>query len=403
MEVSNLQNDIEDIQSIAIVPTILDVVCRATGMGFAAIARVTEDTWLTCGVLDNIPFGLSVGDELELNTTFCKRVRESNKLVVIDHVDKDEVYFNHPIPLQYGFQSYISVPIVRNNGEFFGTLCALDLKPNKLKNAKVIDMFTMFSQLISFHLDAVKTMRSQANIIKHKEGELATYDFISSHDLQEPLRKIEILSSTIETREGEKLSLEGKKYFKSIRKAATQMRNILNDLLKYSQNDFNPKRFQEQDMEKLVERVRFRLSEEFDSSDATLKLGTLHPLQVMPVQMEQLFYNLFSNSVRYRDSERKLVIEVESRTGPGSDFNIEDLDKNLRYCEITVRDNGKGFDQRHNEKIFEIFQRLENKQDDKSTGIGLAIVKRIVANHNGRIMATSEPNSHATFKIYLPF
>tara|TARA_R110002049_G_scaffold28018_5_gene96665 strand:- start:13342 stop:14553 length:1212 start_codon:yes stop_codon:yes gene_type:complete len=402
MEVSKLQKDIEDIQSIAIVPTILDVVCRATGMGFAAIARVTEDTWLTCGVLDNIPFGLSVGDELEISTTFCKRVRESNELVVIDHVEKDEVYFNHPIPLQYGFQSYISVPIVRNNGEFFGTLCALDPKPNKLKNAKVIDMFTMFSQLISFHLDAVKTMRSQANIIKHKEGELATYDFISSHDLQEPLRKIEILSNTIETREGQKLTLKGRKYFKSIRKAATQMRNILDDLLKYSENDFNPKSFQVQDMQKLVEQVRFRLSEEFDRSNATLTMGTLHPLQVMPVQMEQLFYNLFSNSLRYRDRKRKLVIEVESRTGPGSNFKVDDLDKNLHYCEITVRDNGKGFDQQYNEKIFEIFQRLENKQDDKSTGIGLAIVKRIVANHNGRIMATSEPNSHATFKIYLP-
>ena len=403
MEVNTvLQKDITDIQSIAIVPTILDVVCRATGMGFAAVARVTEDAWVTCGVLDNIPFGLSVGDELEISTTFCKQVRDTDKLVVIDHVDNDETYSNHPIPQQYGFQSYISVPIIRSNGEFFGTLCALDLKPNKLKNAKIIDMFTMFSELISFHLDAINTMRKQASIIERKEGELATYDFISSHDLQEPLRKIQLLTNTIEVKEIDKLSKKSKKYFKSIKNAATRMRKILDDLLKYSQTGYNHKGFREQDMGKLIERVKYRLSDEFEQSNAVLNLSNLGKLHIMPVQIEQLFYNLFSNSIRFRNKERTLTIEVESRIDKGSNFEVESLDENLNYCEISVRDNGNGFEQKHSEKIFEMFQRLSNKPDDKSTGIGLAIVKRIVNNHNGIILATSQPNVHATFKIYLP-
>lgn len=160
------QTDIEDIQSLSIIPTILDVICESTQMGFAAIARVTEDTWITCGVLDKLSFGLSVGDELDISTTFCNQVRKTDQIVVIDHVDTDNTYVNHPIPKQYGFQSYISVPIIKKNGEFFGTLCALDLKPNKVNNAKVIDMFNMFSGLISSHLDVVKTMNSQVDLIK---------------------------------------------------------------------------------------------------------------------------------------------------------------------------------------------------------------------------------------------
>ncbi|WP_276169231.1 GAF domain-containing sensor histidine kinase [Zobellia alginiliquefaciens] len=397
-----LQNDIEDIQSISIVPTILDVVCRATGMGFAAIARVTEDTWVTCGVLDKIPFGLSVGDELAIETTFCKQVRESDKLVVMDHVDTDEVYHNHPIPAQYGFQSYISVPIIRKNGEFFGTLCALDLKPNKVNNPQIIDMFSMFTELIAFHLDAIETMRKQDTAIKKKDNELAAYDFISSHDLQEPLRKIQILTSTIEEQEHQNLSNKGKKYFKSIKKAATRMRRILNDLLTYSETEFKPKSFKEQDLKVLVERAKSRLNKQIEETNTVIDIDTLCTLNVVPIQIEQLFYNLFANSLSFKSSKRPLLIEVSSAKGLGKTFGMEGLEDNVMYCEIIVKDNGTGFDQQYSQKIFEIFQRLKFKEDDKSTGIGLSIVKRIVENHRGEIIALGKPDHYAIFKVYLP-
>ncbi|MBU2973065.1 sensor histidine kinase [Zobellia sp. B3R18] len=400
--VGALQKDIEDIQSISIVPTILDVVCRATGMGFAAIARVTDETWVTCGVLDAIPFGLSVGDELEIETTFCKQVRESDKLVVIDHVEKDKVYHNHPIPAQYGFQSYISVPIVRKNGEFFGTLCALDLKPNKVNNPEIIAMFSMFTELIAFHLDALETMRRQDTAIKKKDVELATYDFISSHDLQEPLRKIQILTSTLEKKEEKNLSEKGKKYFKSIKKAATRMRNILNDLLTYSETEFKPKSFKELDLNVLVNRAKTRLSTQLEESNAIINTNDLCTLNIVPIQMEQLFYNLFANSLSFKSDKRPLLIEVGSKQGLGQSFGVQGLEEAKMYCEITVKDNGIGFEQQFSEKIFDIFQRLKSKENDKSTGIGLSIVRRIVENHNGKIIAIGKPDHFAIFKIYLP-
>ncbi|MBU2946482.1 sensor histidine kinase [Zobellia uliginosa] len=397
-----LQKDINDIQSISIVPTILDVVCRATGMRFAAIARVTEKTWITCGVLDGVPLGLAIGDELEISTTFCKQVRESNSLVVIDHVDKDAVYHDHPIPAQYGFQSYISVPIVRNDGAFFGTLCALDPEPNRVNTAEIIGMFTMFTELIAFHLEAIEKMEKQDNVLKKKNIELAAYDFISSHDLQEPLRKIQILTSALERKEKDNLSESGKKYFKSIKKAAKRMRNIFKDLLTYSEAEFKPQSFKERDLKELAIQAKSRLSKQIDKTNAIVNIDELCRLSVVPIQIEQLFYNLFANSLNFKSEDRPLLIEVSSSQGLGDTFGVKGLQANVKYCEITVKDNGVGFDQQYSEKIFDIFQRLKTNEDDKSTGIGLSIVKRIVENHQGKIIALGKPDYFAVFKMYLP-
>ena len=396
------QTDIEDIQSLSIIPTILDVICESTQMGFAAIARVTEDTWITCGVLDKLSFGLSVGDELDISTTFCNQVRKTDQIVVIDHVDTDNTYVNHPIPKQYGFQSYISVPIIKKNGEFFGTLCALDLKPNKVNNAKVIDMFNMFSGLISSHLDVVKTMNSQVDLIKKKEDELENYSFITSHDLQEPLRKIQFLTDLLEHNETRNLSKKGKKLFNSIKTSATRMRNIVNDLLKYSQNAPNPNLLEDVKMHKLILRVEFRLIEIFKQNNSKLIINDLGKLPVLPLQMEQLFFNLFSNSLKFKHPERDLVITINSTIASGANFNVEKLLKDVEYCEIEVTDNGIGFDPIYSEKIFKMFQYLKPSEDNKSTGMGLAIAKRIAHNHEGEIIATSIPYVSTTIKIYIP-
>ena len=127
---TNIQNDIAALQRIAAVPNILDVVCRATGMGFAAVARVTHDRWIACQVLDNIDFGLPPGGELKVETTLCHEIRQHREVVAIDNVAEDAKYCDHHTPRMYGLQSYISVPIVLPDGRFFGTLCAIDPNPH---------------------------------------------------------------------------------------------------------------------------------------------------------------------------------------------------------------------------------------------------------------------------------
>src|ERR1700754_2335571 len=129
---SDFSADIASIQRLESVPRILEVICRTTGMGFAAVARVTEDRWICCAVRDEIAFGLVPGGELQVETTICHEIRQSGQPVIIDHVAADATYCGHHTPAQYGFQSYISMPIMLPDGSMFGTLCAIDPRPARL-------------------------------------------------------------------------------------------------------------------------------------------------------------------------------------------------------------------------------------------------------------------------------
>jgi PAS domain S-box-containing protein len=180
----SIKADIEAINQIPMVSALLEVVCRTTGMGFAAIARVTEDRWIACSVRDEINFGLIAGGELQLETTICNEIRQSGMEVIIDHVAEDKEFYNHHTPAMYGFQSYISVPIFRKDGSFFGTLCAIDPKPAILHTPQITGMFRLFTDLISMHLNAFEQLKAtrsdllaeqkSSQIKEHYNKELAT-------------------------------------------------------------------------------------------------------------------------------------------------------------------------------------------------------------------------------------
>lgn len=187
------QADIESVRRIAAVPTILDVVCRTTGMRFAAVARVTEGHWVACSVLDEIDFGLKPGGELKIETTICNEIRQSREPVVINNVAEDEAWCDHHTPALYGFQSYISMPIILADGAFFGTLCAIDPRPARLRNPETIGMFRLFAELIAKHLDAGRklartesALREELQVAELREQFLA----VLGHDLRTPVRSI---------------------------------------------------------------------------------------------------------------------------------------------------------------------------------------------------------------------
>src|SRR5262245_20905047 len=185
----DFQADIDAVEQIGAVPTILDVVCRLTNTRFAAVARVTEDRWIACSIRDEIPFGLQSGSELPIETTFCNQIRQTGKPVIIDHVADDETYCGHPIPAMYGIQSYLSVPIYRPDGSFFGTLCVLDITPARLNVPEIISTFRLFAELIGFHLDALDRLASTRSALlgAREETELRER-FIAAlaHELRNP-------------------------------------------------------------------------------------------------------------------------------------------------------------------------------------------------------------------------
>lgn len=155
---SSLRADIELIASIPFLPVLLNVVCDATGMGYAAVARVTDNRWIAGATKDLINFGLGPGGELPILSTICHEIRQSGLAVVIDHVAHDSCYADHHTPATYGFESYISFPIFRNDGSFFGTLCAIDPKPARLNNPPILDLFKTLANLIAIYLDAARAL-----------------------------------------------------------------------------------------------------------------------------------------------------------------------------------------------------------------------------------------------------
>ncbi len=136
---------------------ILAEVSRITNMGFVAVARVTEDRWIACQVADEIEFGLRPGDELEIQTTICNEIRQCGCSIVIDHVDADPEWKHHPVPAQYGFQSYASFPIVLSDGSFYGTLCAIDPSPRALSARAMVAVLERQAERIAEIISAKNT------------------------------------------------------------------------------------------------------------------------------------------------------------------------------------------------------------------------------------------------------
>jgi PAS domain S-box-containing protein len=152
VEPENQVNDLESVERIFTVPAILKAVAELTGMRYVVIARVTEDRWVACAVLDEMDFGLPPGGELEVATTLCSEIRDRNEPIVIENASEDGVYCNHPTPKLYGIESYIAVPIVLKNGEFFGTLCAVDSRPADLSSPLILNSMKLFSELVANEL-----------------------------------------------------------------------------------------------------------------------------------------------------------------------------------------------------------------------------------------------------------
>ncbi len=437
----HFQQDLADVAEIPIITSILDVICTTTGMRFSAVARVTENRWIACSVDDRINFGLKPGAELEVKTTICDEIRGSGKPVIIDHVSKDPHFRTHHTPKMYGLESYISIPIYKKDGSFFGTLCAIDPEPHKINTPEIVEMFHLFADLISFHLQTVELLRTsnqalieeralhqlnedqnrmftqelQRQVIIRTEQlrekndeldrankELQSFIHISSHDLQEPLRKIQTLASAISEKDAVALSPSSKTYFDRLQQAAAQMQSLISDLFSYSQTSVNAPKFEAIDLTLITDEVKELLRVEIEDGLATIEVGEMPVVPVLRSQFRQAIQNLVNNALKFTYIDRKPHIKIEATVAPGSEFDIEGVKPGVKYCRLVISDNGIGFDTRFNDRIFELFQRLHTRKVYDGTGMGLAIVKKIIDNHNGIITADSVLNEGTKFTIYLP-
>jgi hypothetical protein len=238
--------------------------------------------------------------------------------------------------------------------------------------------------------------------LEQTNTELASFNYIASHDLQEPLRKIIAFSKRIEEVDQETLSSASKDYFSRIIRAAYRMQNLIDAFLSYSQTSNSQTNFEPTDFNQVLSEVKTEFAEVIEQKRIRLSSTDLPVLMAIPFQINQLLTNLIGNAIKYtRDSENP-IIDITTTKLAGGDVPVEERDSNRNYWRINISDNGIGFDQIYENQIFELFQRLHSRQEYAGTGIGLAICKKIMRNHKGFITAKGQAGTGAIFSVYFP-
>ena len=233
-------------------------------------------------------------------------------------------------------------------------------------------------------------------------SELDSFTYIASHDLQEPLRKIKTFTSRIIDKSNDGLSENNNEYFKRILTASERMQALISALLDYSRTNTSKIELEKTPLKNIINQVKNDLQELLEENKAIIETGELPVLDIVPLHFNQLFSNLIINAIKYRKPQVRPKVVITSEIVNATEIPGTRSSAHNKYYKLSFADNGIGFEQKYAGKIFELFQRLHSRFEYEGTGIGLAICKKIVQNHNGIIQAYGEPDVGATFIIYLP-
>ena len=385
----DFQADIDAVQRIGAVPLILDVVCRVTGTGFAAVARVTEDRWIACSVKDDIRFGVRPGGELPVATTLCNEVRQGGKPIIIENVAEDQVYRSHHTPAMYGIQSYIAMPIVRPDGSFFGTLCAVDVKPVRFNTPEVVSMFKLFAELIGFHLDALDRLASSgAALLKAGEEVAVRERFIAAlgHDLRNPLAAIEVNALFLMAAIADETVTE---VANDIKGSTQRMGRMISDLLDFARGRSGASMISSRDaqapLQPVLEQVVAELRIIFPARVIEANFRIKEPVNCDRVRVAQLLSNLLSNALAYGAKDTPVRVHG---------FTTSD------NFELSVSNHGDPIPATAIADLFKPFSRGAVAPDPHGLGLGLYIASEIARAHNGTLTASSShQETRFTFRM----
>jgi signal transduction histidine kinase len=374
--------------------------------------------------------GLDIS-ETPIEQSFCAHAITGDEEIFTMKDARDDARF-HDNPLVTGDPSivfYAGIPLKNSTGLPLGTLCVIDREPRiltvkqkeslKILSEQVINLLELrrnklelertHKKLKKFSKKLEKKVFQRTNQLEIKTiklelmiNDLASFNYICSHDLQEPLRKIQMFISQVSDTEFDNLSANGKHKLERIDLSAARMRNLIQDLLTYGASENVENSLVNVSLKKLVDEVKVVLSEELKENNTVLKLLSDCEITVRPIQFKQLLFNLFTNAIKFTKKKDFPSIKVSGEIIEGAAYPNLHLSSEATYARIVVADNGIGFEQKYAAKVFEIFQRLHNDEEYQGTGIGLAIVKRIINTHNGQIIVESSLGNGAKFEIFIP-
>jgi signal transduction histidine kinase len=264
--------------------------------------------------------------------------------------------------------------------------------------------------LINVFIDVTNTKKGQLQLensieaLKRSNANLEEFAYAASHDLKEPIRKMRTFGDRLKTKLSNRLDEEEARMFERLEKSSERMELLVDDLLTYSHVSESPRQFETINMNEKLRRVMEDLEMTIEEKGAKITVDVLPTIHAHRRQIQQLFQNLISNSLKYSKPSVTPEIHISCKEVAGAEIGEQAIeeDRNKKFFLFTVTDNGIGFEQQYAERIFQMFQRLHGKHEYSGTGVGLSIARKVVENHQGYILAESEPEKGATFKVFLP-
>jgi signal transduction histidine kinase len=375
----DFQDEIDAIGRSKTIPTLLETVLLATGMGFAAVARVTPTRWVTCMAVDNICFGLGPGDELEVESTLCHQVRLDDQEIIIDDVKSDTLYSSHHCPQLYGFRGYISIPIYRADGSFFGTLCAIDPQPRQLSQDRVLSMFRLFAKMIGEVLDADEVLAKSQSALIHEQllaENQEQFIAILAHDLRNPISALVAGMRMIQKYD---IDEDAIKIVGLMRASVNRMGLLIENLLDQARNRIGGgiiiERVPSNDLETSLVQIISELQAVAPDQQIDAVIDLPETVNCDTPRVSQLFSNLLGNAITH--GTHGTPIQVEAK-----------LVDNM--FSLSVTNEGSPIPDHLLPTLFMPFERGRDRPSREGLGLGLFIASEIAKGHGGNLMVHSD-------------
>ncbi|MGH8452357.1 GAF domain-containing sensor histidine kinase [Pseudomonas sp.] len=382
--------DIATIGRISAVPAMLKVISDMTGLRFAAVARVTNDNWTACAVLDQLDYGIGVGGELDLTTTICYEIHSSHESVVIDKASEDPIYRTHPTPRLYVFESYISVPVFRTDGSFFGTICALDPNPAPLRGSTIQATMESFARLLSLQIEAEENQQQTEADLQEERGTAELREqFIAvlGHDLRNPLFAVNFGAERLLRKHSNPATDPLVRHILASGQRASQ---LVEDVLDFARG-------------RMGSGIALHLNDCVDLQEAlqqvVAEMQSVHPQRLIHAdigdlsgvygdreRLMQLLSNLVANAVHHGNQNSPVYVTAQ-------------IERDHLF--LTVKNAGQISEQAL-PRLFQPFSRPVSGTPQAGLGLGLYIVKQIADAHGGELHVTTHAQYGTQFSFSLP-
>jgi signal transduction histidine kinase len=382
--------DVHAVGSIEAVPMLLQILCQATGMGFAAIARVTDDAWTACAVNDVGGFGVRTGGRLDVHDTFCGESRATGAPILIDHASADPIYRTHRACTLYKVESCVSVPIVIGGGRYFGNLCAMDAVPRPVADPKILAMFEGFAQLVAMQLDRHETRKLELELMRDERAvsELREqFIAILGHDLRNPLQAVFSGCAILQRKLTDPAlrDVTGR-----IKASAARMSGLLNNVLDFARGRLGGGiGVDMRDATDVGERLQAVVNELQAANPARRIVAGIDfagTVRCDPGRIQQVASNLIGNALTHGSADHPVNVTASVDDG---------------WLTLGVWNAGEPIRDEDIPKIFEPFWR-QRTSHDQGLGLGLFICAQIVRAHHGTIDVASTGERGTQFTVRIP-